>query len=197
MPRSGDTVTLSWQSSDPKATVTIDQLGANFPAIGSVTIAIANPRVFSGRSIGQCGTGNDASAAVSVTSTPTGSLTPAASSMPQGNTTTITVVTATATSWTLTSSLGNPLNPSSGTTNGTRTITYTGTRPGVDEITLHVLGTCGTADQAASIVVGSSPTPQPPSGGLLCCDGTRSPSCFNCASKQGCCSSHGGVCGCP
>lgn len=42
-----------------------------------------------------------------------------------------------------------------------------------------------------------TPTPQPPTGGLLCCDGTRSPSCFSCSSKSGCCSGHGGVCGCP
>lgn len=37
-----------------------------------------------------------------------------------------------------------------------------------------------------------------PSGGgrLLCCDGSLSPSCMCSGSRRGCCSHHGGVCGC-
>ncbi len=34
------------------------------------------------------------------------------------------------------------------------------------------------------------------SGRLLCCDGTLSPSCTCGGSRRGCCSHHGGVCGC-
>jgi hypothetical protein len=75
-------------------------------------------------------------------------------------------------------------------------------------VTLSVGSACGFVQRSAGVFVkppSPPPTPPPstppptppPSSGLLCCDGTRSPSCFNCASKQGCCSSHKGVCGCP
>lgn len=38
--------------------------------------------------------------------------------------------------------------------------------------------------------------PTPPRGSILCCDGTVSDSCVCGGRLQGCCSSHGGVCGC-
>jgi hypothetical protein len=195
---SGDTVVLSWQASDPKASVTIDQLGANFPATGSATIGATEARVYSGRATNGCGTGSEATAVLSILPSPTATLSSSASSVQQGGSATLTLATANATSWTLTSSIGNALSVTSGTTNGQRSVTYTAARPGVDNVALTVIGACGNADRAVVITVTSStPTPQPPSGGLRCCDGTLSPSCFSCSSKQGCCSNHGGVCGCP
>ncbi|HKO57479.1 MAG TPA: hypothetical protein VJ276_16515 [Thermoanaerobaculia bacterium] len=196
---SGETSVLSWQASDPKASVTIDQLGANFPASGSATIGATEARVYSGRASNGCGVGSEATAVLSILPSPAATLSTSASSVPQGGSATLTLVTANATSWTLISSIGNPLSVTSGTTNGQRTATYTASRPGVDNVALSVTGACGTADRAVVITVTTTPTPtpQPPGGGLLCCDGTRSASCFSCSSKQGCCSNHNGVCGCP
>lgn len=193
----GDSVVISWQASDPKALVTIDQLGANFPASGSATVAVTQPRVYSGHAVGACGSGPEATAVLSILPLPSATLSSNASSVPQGSSATLTLFTANATLWTLTSSLGNPLSVTSGTTNGTRTASYTGSKPGVDNVALSVTGVCGSTDRAVVISVTAPTTPPPSSGGLLCCDGTRSPSCFSCSSKQGCCSSHGGVCGCP
>lgn len=49
------------------------------------------------------------------------------------------------------------------------------------------------AKGTAAAAVQSAPDPQRP---LLCCDGTPSPSCTCSGSRRGCCSHHGGVCGC-
>jgi len=193
----GEPVVLSWQASDVKASVTIDQIGANLPAAGSATVPSIEPRLYSGRAINACGTSPEATAFLSIQPSPTASLTTASASINQGSTTTLTLITANSTLWTLSSVLGNPLSATSGTGDGQRTVTYTGTRAGTDTVTLNVTGNCGTADRNVPISVVPSPTPQPPSGGLRCCDGSLSPTCFSCASKQGCCSGHGGVCGCP
>src|SRR5437763_9156574 len=53
----GEPVVISWQASDPKASVTIDQIGANLPASGSATVGSTDPRIYSGRAINACGTG--------------------------------------------------------------------------------------------------------------------------------------------
>lgn len=193
----GDSVVITWQASDPKALVTIDQLGANFPASGSATVAVTEPRVYSGHATGACGSGPEATAVLSILPLPSATLSSNASSVPQGSSATLTIFTANATLWTLASSLGNPLSVTSGTANGTRTVGYTASKPGVDNVALNVTGVCGSTDRVVVISVTVPTTPPPSSGGLLCCDGTRSPSCFSCSSKQGCCSNHGGVCGCP
>jgi hypothetical protein len=54
-------------------------------------------------------------------------------------------------SWTLTSALGNPVSPASGT--GSRTFTYTATVVGNDTLTLQVIGPCTTVTRTASIAV--------------------------------------------
>lgn len=114
------------------------------------------------------------------------------SSMTSGTNGTLIVTTSGTSSWTLSSSLGNSISPSSGS--GTRGVTYSVTRTGTDTVTLFAGGGgCGNVTATMTIFINS----QPPTGGLRCCDGTRSPTCFNCSDKRGCCSSHGGVCGCP
>lgn len=112
------------------------------------------------------------------------------STLTQGSTGTIVVNASKISSWTLTS--GNPVSQRTGG-NGTFSITYSATSTGVDAVTLTATTSDGsTLTRTASITVNPST-----SGGILCCDGTRSPSCFDCGDIRGCCSSHGGVCGCP
>jgi len=186
----GESVTLFWQASDPQAVVFIAGIGSSLPSSGSKTVD-PSAGIYSGRATNACGTGTEAFAEVKVQQNGTASLSVSASSIQQGQTTTLTVTVANVSGWSLASSLGNGLSPSSGTTSAT--VTYSGTRTGSDTITLTANGTCGSLQRTSSIVVAAPPQ----SGNLRCCDGTVSPTCNNCAKKQGCCSSHGGVCGCP
>jgi hypothetical protein len=190
----GESVTLSWQASDSRAVVSIVGIGGSLPASGSKTIDTSSATVYSGRATNACGSGSEAVAEVKVQQGGTASLSASASSIQQGQTTALTVTVANVGNWTLSSALGNGLSASSGT--NSRTVTYTGTRSGSDTITLTATGACGSLQRTTSIVV-AAPPPLPPSGNLRCCDGTVSPTCNSCAKKQGCCSSHGGVCGCP
>lgn len=50
--------------------------------------------------------------------------------------------------------------------------------------------------RSTSSASSSSGSPSGGSGRLLCCDGSLSPSCTCGGSRRGCCSHHGGVCGC-
>ncbi|HEX6642780.1 MAG TPA: hypothetical protein VF215_16805 [Thermoanaerobaculia bacterium] len=191
----GESTTLSWQSSDPKAKVSIDGIGAFLPASGTRTTGVSANTAYAGRASNACGAGNEAVTVVSVKPATTASLNGPAT-VKEGNSATLTVSIAGATSWTLTSSLGNAISPSSGTSS--RSVQYSASRKGTDSITLFASGGgCAPATRSFSIsVTANTTTPPPPPSGLLCCDGTRSPTCFSCASKKGCCSSHGGVCGC-
>jgi hypothetical protein len=104
--------------------------------------------------------------------------------------------------WSLSSSLGNGINPASGTGNGDFSASYFATSTGTDTLQLHLSGQCGGSALPTSftraITIGAAPpAPVPqPTGFLRCCDGTLSPTCTSCANKQGCCSHHSGVCGC-
>lgn len=192
----GEPVTLAWQASDPKAVVSIVGVGATLPSSGSKIIDTWFAVVYSGRATNACGSGNEAFAEIKHQQGGTASLSPSASSIQQGQTATLTITVANIANWTLSSALGNGLSPSSGT--ASRTVTYSGTFSGTDTITLTATGACGSFERTTSIFVAAPPPPPPPpqSGNLRCCDGTLSPTCTNCAKKQGCCSSHGGVCGC-
>lgn len=187
----GESVTLSWQASDSRAVVSIVGVGSSLPASGSKTIETSSALVFSGHAANACGTGSEAVAEAKLQQGGTASMTGNPTSIQQGQTTTITVTVANVSSWSLSSALGNNLSPSSGT--GSRSVTYTGTRSGTDTITLSASSSCGSLVRSNSIAVSAPP---PSSGTLRCCDGTFSPTCTSCANKQGCCSSHGGVCGC-
>ena len=185
-----ESFTLRWQSSNPRARTWIDGLGVRLPATASMTFT--GPQSFTGRAWLGCGKGPDRTAAVALQGPPEGSVTPAATSISQGSSTTLDLTTSGASSWVLGSLLGNTITPSSGTGSGAFKATYTGTRSGFDTITLQLVGLCGEGGQhTAGINVIA------PSGFLRCCDGTLSPTCRDCNNKQGCCSSHGGVCGCP
>src|ERR1051326_2190297 len=130
----GESVTLSWQASDPAASVAIPGVGANLPFAGSTIIGSTKSPACSARATGSFGGGAER------------------------------------------------------------------TRRCPDTITLPVKRqSCGPVHRSTSITVNPStpPPPPPPSGTLRCCDGTLSPTCTSCANKQGCCSKHGGVCGCP
>ncbi|HEX2834762.1 MAG TPA: hypothetical protein VHW00_17245 [Thermoanaerobaculia bacterium] len=187
----GEPLTVTWSSSDAGARVNIDGIGVGLPASGNRLLTASASAAFSGRATTSCGAGDEAVAVVNVTSASLASLTgPVA--MATGDTTTLSVSVSGAPSWTLTSALGNPLSPNSGTSS--RTVTYTATRSGSDTITLSTAGNgCGNSIRTISIVISAPP---PTNSGLRCCDGTRSPTCFNCNDKRGCCSNHGGVCGC-
>jgi hypothetical protein len=193
----GETTTLFWKASDTGAFVTIIGIGNNLAASGSTIVGTTFTTSYSARATTACGTSNEALAVLVVSPSATGSVnTPG--SVQQGATTTLAVTVGSASAWTLSSALGNTLSPSSGTSTGTLVVNYTATHSGTDTITLSANGSCGTVQRSGSIAVGSvtpNPTPQP-TGYLRCCDGTFSPTCTNCASKQGCCSHHGGVCGC-
>jgi len=192
-----ETTALTWQSSDPAATVSIDGVGSALPANGSTAVSVSSSTAYSGHASNTCGPGAEAVAVINVTTGASASVNASPNAISSGGSATISVSVSNAASWTLSSSLGNPLSPSSGNSNAL--VSYSGSHSGTDTITLSATGSCGAIQRATSIVVNAPPTPTPPpvSGGLLCCDGTRSPSCFSCANKSGCCSSHKGVCGCP
>jgi hypothetical protein len=187
----GDSVTIAWTASDPAARVTIDGIGVALPATGTRTVTTNAVAVYSGRATTSCGDSDEALALVTLTPGASASLT-GPSSVTSGRTATLSVFMSAASSWHLSSSLANSISPSTGTASGTAT--YNANRTGNDTVTLTTTGgACGNLMRTLNISVGDPPT----TGGLQCCDGTRSPSCFSCSNKQGCCSSHGGVCGCP
>jgi hypothetical protein len=193
----GEQFTVSWTASDVKATVSIDGVGSPLPWSGSAVVSTNFSTAYTGRATNACGTGAEASAPVSVRQGSTALLGSSASSLQQGQTATLTVTVADVSGWSLSSALGNGLSVTSGTSS--RTVTYIATYAGTDTITLLTTG-CGSMQRTTTIVVNgmsSPPPPPPPSGNLRCCDGTISPTCTSCANKRGCCSNHGGVCGCP
>jgi hypothetical protein len=184
-------VTLTWQASDSSARVTIDGVGGSLPASGSTVVESAFSSAYSARAATACGTGNEA--VVVVTLRPGASATLSApAAMQRGGHANVSIFLTNTSSWSLSSTLRNTLSPSSGSGSGGFTSGYTASSAGNDTVTLSATGTCGPVTRSISIFIG-----EPPNQGLLCCDGTRSPTCFSCSSKQGCCSSHKGVCGCP
>jgi hypothetical protein len=199
----GEAVTVAWQSSDAAARVTIDGIGTSLPASGDHVVNGTASAVYSGRAITSCGASDEAVAVVNVRPVPAASLNgPVAIS--NGDTATLNVAVTGISSWTLVSSLGNGLNPSSGTSS--QNVIYTATQNGIDTLTLSANSNgCAATPRSISISIdappptGGNPPPSggnPPPGntGIPCCDGTRSPTCFSCSNQQGCCSSHGGVC---
>jgi hypothetical protein len=191
-----DTVTLSWHASDANAIVSIVGVGLSLPADGAEPIDSSTPMTYSGSARNACGAGTTAIAEYKVLPDGTASLDPGATTIQQGQTTPLTVSVVDVIGWTLSSALGNGLSATAGKTSST--VIYTGTHAGSDTVTLHAAGNCGPLTSFASIFVSPPPPPPPPpsSGFLRCCDGSLSPTCTSCANKQGCCSHHGGVCGC-
>lgn len=188
---SGESVVLSWQASDSRASVTIHGVGTSMPASGTTTVGLTTNTAYSGLATNACGSGPEAVAVVGVQGASSASIS-GPSSMQPGTSATISVTTSGITSWTLSSALRNALTPSAGTGAGSFSSTYRATSSGTDTVTLTTSGGCGPAVRTLTIVIAA-----PQNQGLLCCDGTRSPTCFSCSSKQGCCSGHRGVCGCP
>lgn len=189
-------VTITWQASDPSARVAIDGIGTSLPASSSRSVQMSASSAYSGRATNTCGTGNETVAVVTFSQESTASLS-GPSTVTSGSTSTLSLLMSNAISWTLTSSLGNPISPNSGTTG--RSASYLASTIGSDTVTLRATGgACGTVTATHTIFVQTKDNPPPPTtGGLRCCDNTRSPTCFSCADKRGCCSGHGGVCGCP
>lgn len=187
---SGEPFTLTWKASQPNARVIISGLGGQQDANGSRYIA-NGLRTFTARATNGCSTGPSVTYTVPAPSSASGVV--AGPSQLNAGSTGVLQVTANAT-WTLTSSLGNTIDPPFG--NGSRAVTYYATRSGFDVVTLHVESSCsGNVQHSANIEVKGS-TPPPTTGYLRCCDGTLSPSCTSCANQRGCCSGHGGVCSC-
>src|ERR1051326_2465099 len=197
-----ESVRLSWTASDPGAVVSIAGVGANLPAIGSAVVPISQATTFQATGKSACGGGvPSASLTVSLNPQPSGTISSPASTT-QGSNVSIFISTLNAASWSLTSSLGNGLDPATGSGNGDFSSTYYAYVSGTDTLQLKVNSLCGSANTFQSYnhtmsVAPYNPTPTPqPSGYLRCCDGTFSPTCTSCANKQGCCSHHNGVCGC-
>ncbi len=187
----GESVTISWIASDATARVDVDGIGVSLPASGNRVVPASASTVYSGRAITPCGVSDEALAVVTLTPGASASLS-GPSSVTKGNTTALSVAVSSIASWTLRSSLANSITPSTGTSSAAPS--YAANRTGTDTVTLTTTGgTCGNLTRTHVISVIEPPT----TGGLRCCDGTRSPTCFSCADKRGCCSSHGGVCGCP
>jgi len=186
-------VTLSWQASDPRAVVVLDGFASTYLASGNLTVS-TGPRSFSGHASVACGAGPAATTTVTGAVPPTGALS-GASSIAQNTSTALHVTAIDTAQWSISDSLGNPVNPSFGT--ASRDVVYTGSNAGTDSVTLRLVSSCGeVATRSIAITVTGTQPPPPPSGTLRCCDGTFSPTCTSCANKQGCCSKHGGVCGC-
>lgn len=187
----GEPVTISWIASDAAARVDVDGIGVALPASGSRVVSASASTVYSGRASTACGVSDEALAVLTLTPGATASLT-GPSSVTKGSTATLSVAVSAIASWTLSSSLASSINPSSGTSSSIAS--YSANRTGTDTVTLRTTGgTCGNLTRTLLISV----TEAPSAGGLRCCDGTRSPSCFSCtADKRGCCSGHGGLCDC-
>jgi hypothetical protein len=187
-----------WTASDPRSIVTIPGIGSGLPSSGTRAIQTTTSTTYTATAANGCGTGQASSATLTIRPSAFGSLDVAASSISQGSTTTVTLTTSAATSWFLTSTIGNAFSLSSGSTGGTFQSTYFATYAGNDTIGLTVRNECGSSPLFSRSVSVVSSAPPPSSGGYLrCCDGTFSPTCTSCANKQGCCSHHNGVCGCP
>lgn len=195
----GEATTLSWSASDATSRVTLDGVGG-FSATGSVSVAPSSPSAYSAHAANTCGPGPESVASIAVSAAASASFASSGTSVNAGTTLSMAAVVGNVGSWSISSSLGNTITPSSGTSNGTVFFSYSASRTGTDTVRLTAVG-CSTVTSQTTISVNNvppvQPQPQPPSGTLLCCDGTRSPTCTSCSSKQGCCSSHGGVCGCP
>jgi hypothetical protein len=188
---SGEPVTLTWLASEANATVSIDGIGGVLASSGSTTVGSTANTAYSGHATNGCGAGPETVAVVNIQSGASGSLS-GPSSMQQGSSGTLSFTALDTTSWTLTSSLRNAITPSSGTSAGTFSSTYMASSSGTDTVTLVASGGgCGGFTRTLTIGINA-----PQNQGLLCCDGTRSASCFSCSNKSGCCSSHRGVCGC-
>lgn len=192
-----DPFIIEWKASQPNAFVSIEGIGNQLPPTGAINVYDGR-HTFTGTARNVCGTGPRADYVVRSTAAPAAQLSGLAS-IAQGTSTTFAVTVSNATKWTLASTLGNPLSQLSGTSS--TSVEYTGTAAGDDTLVLTVSGGCSSdpLQRTAAITVtrpSTPPPPPPPPGGLRCCDGTLSKTCFNCASKQGCCSGHGGVCGC-
>src|SRR3954451_14437573 len=205
---SGTPVTLSWQSSDPKASVAIDGMGASLPASGSTTVGSTSSIAYSARAVSACGVSEEAVTVLSIAPGASGSIS-GPSSLQQGAGAALTISVTNASSWSLRSVNGNAISPSSGSNSGTFSAQYLASTSGSDVVTLTATNAaCGSIQRTLFVTVRApqpqpqpppqpQPQPQPQPGGTLrCCDGTFSPTCTSCAKKQGCCSSHGGVCGC-
>ncbi len=197
-----ESVRLSWTASDPSAIVTVDGVGTNLPAVGSAVVPVPQATTFQATAKSACGgAAQPASVTLSLRPDATGSIS-APTSANQGSTVSIFISTLNAASWSLTSSLGNGLDPAFGSGAGDFSSTYYAILSGNDTLQLKVSGLCGGTSTLQSYyrtisVNPYAPGPSPqPSGYLRCCDGTLSPTCTSCANKQGCCSHHGGVCGC-
>lgn len=187
---SAESVTLDWRSSDPSARVSIDGIGVGLPASGSRSLSSTVSSAYSGRASNSCGTGYEAVAVVNIRSGLFATLS-GPSSLQRGATASLSCSMSAMASWSLTSVLHNSISPSSGTRSGAFTSTYTASSKGTDTLTLNATGDCGPVTRTLSIFIS-----EPANQGLLCCDGTRSPTCFSCSNKQGCCSGHKGVCDC-
>jgi hypothetical protein len=184
-----DAVTISWQSNDANARVSIDGIGTALPSSGSRVITTSSSAIYSGRATNACAASDEAVTVVTLTPAPTVSLS-GPSTMTVGSSASLMVSVSGGTNWTLTSSLRNGIFPSEG--NASRSVTYSAANSGTDLVSLFASGACGSIMRTLTISISGAP-----SAGLRCCDGTRSPSCFDCNNKRGCCSGHGGVCGCP
>jgi hypothetical protein len=188
---SREPVVLTWRASDAAARVTIDGIGSALPSSGTMTVAPSASSAYSGHATTSCGSSDEAVAVVTIQTALSGSLT-GPSSLQRGSTASLSCFLSGTASWTLSSSLRNSIYPSSGFGSGPFSTTYTASSAGTDTVTLSAAGgQCGSVLRTINITIA-----QPQSFGLLCCDGTRSPTCFSCSNQRGCCSSHGGVCGC-
>jgi hypothetical protein len=63
---SGTAVTLSWQSSDPKASVSIDGMGASLAASGSTTVGSTSSIAYSAHAANACGVSDEAVTVLSI-----------------------------------------------------------------------------------------------------------------------------------
>ncbi|HEX8620092.1 MAG TPA: hypothetical protein VF911_21105 [Thermoanaerobaculia bacterium] len=186
----GEQVSVSWSASDSAATVTIEGIGAALPASGTRSVPIGSGTIFSGSARTSCAVGPETFAVVTLTPGASASIA-GPPSLTTGSSTSLSISVFSASSWTLTSSLGNTITPKSGASS--QSVVYQGNHVGTDTVTLATTGgACANVTKTHTIMVSAAP----PTGGLRCCDGTRSPTCFSCSDKRGCCSGHQGVCGC-
>src|SRR5438067_1341954 len=157
-----ESVRLSWYASDPSAVVSVDGVGGNLSATGSAVVPVPQATTFKASAKSACGgLSPAASVSVAMNPNPSGSIS-APSSTNQGTDVSIFISALNASSWSLTSSLGNGLSPASGSGNGDFSSTYYASASGTDSLQLKVLGLCGGGSAFQSYFRTVSVTPYTP-----------------------------------
>ena len=153
----GQSVTVSWQASDPLARVCIGGVGDDLPASGSRSVVLEGATVLTGRAR-SCAVGPASSASVAAVTGATASIAASPSTIRPSGVSQLTIKVGNASSWRISSTTGADILPNDGNTSGTFTATYRlNDQLGDDVLTLFATGACGTVSAYTTVTICPSP----------------------------------------